>query len=113
MNIMKLSMSVLVSAAAILISSTAIAAEPALQAAVERGATPAATTSDARVVRIGWQRTDVPVRVDGVPLPGGCGLRRKAKCGCRSEGPRVGRHGGSTCQNPGAPEIEKKQQEHN
>src|SRR3546814_18752538 len=71
MNIMKLSMSVRVSSAAILISSTAIAAEPAWQAAVERGAKTAATTSDDGVVRIGWQRTDVPVRVDGVPLPGG------------------------------------------
>src|SRR3546814_17615390 len=81
MNIMKLSMSVLVSAAAILISSTAIAAEPALQAAVERGAKTAATTSDDGVVRIGWQRTDVPVRVDGVPLHGGVGIRRKAKGG--------------------------------
>lgn len=71
---MKLSKSVLVSTAAILISSTAIAAEPALQAAVERGAKTAATTSDDGVVRIGWQRTDVPVRVDGVPLPPAAGL---------------------------------------
>ena len=50
------------------------AADGPLKTAVERGAQATAATADGGAVRIGWQRDDVPLRVDGEPFPPSAGL---------------------------------------
>lgn len=42
--------------------------------AISKAAAVEATVKDDGVVRIGWKRTDVPVTVDGLPLPAPAGL---------------------------------------
>lgn len=55
-------------------AASASAAGTGLEDAVERGAQASATVADDGVVRIGWQRDDVAVRVDRVDFPPPAGL---------------------------------------
>jgi len=73
---MRMPKSLLVSTIVLLISaaSAGFAAEPSLKTAVERGAEMPATTTDDGVVRIGWSRDDVPVRIDDIAFPPAAGL---------------------------------------
>lgn len=61
-------------ASLLLVGGDGFAAEASLKAAVERGAETSATVREDGVVRFGWQRDDVPVRVDGIAFPPAAGL---------------------------------------
>jgi len=71
---MRTILSIVAFSVALVFSGITSAAESPVKAAVERGAEMPATTTDDGVVRIGWSRDDVPVKIDGIAFPPAAGL---------------------------------------
>jgi len=71
---MKVFHSAALAAIALIFTASVNAADAPLREAVESGAEMSATVETDGVVRLGWSRDDVPVRIDGIDFPPAAGL---------------------------------------